>query len=92
MSAESLVEYVAKALVDEPDAVEVKSVEDQDGRVIELHVAESDMGKVIGKGGRIAHAMRGMLNAAATLDGVRVMLDIGEPAPRRAPPRRSSWR
>lgn len=86
------VEYVAKGLVDQPDAVTVEEDRRHDRIALRLDVAPCDMGKVIGKGGRIAHAMRGMLNAAATLDGVRVSLDIGEPAPRRAPPRRSSWR
>ncbi len=86
------VEYVARGLVDEPDAVIVEEDRRRDAIALRLDVAPGDMGKVIGKGGRIAHAMRGMLNAAATLDGVRVMLDIGEPTPRRAPPRRSSWR
>jgi predicted RNA-binding protein YlqC (UPF0109 family) len=76
MSAESLVEYVAKALVDEPDAVEVKAVEDQDGRVIELHVAESDMGKVIGRNGSVAKAMRTLLKVVAAREGESISLEI----------------
>ena len=76
MSAESLVEYVAKALVDEPDAVEVKAIDDQDGRVIELHVAESDMGKVIGRNGSVAKAMRTLLKVVAAREGESISLEI----------------
>ena len=76
MSAESLVEYVAKALVDEPDQVEVKAVEDQDGRVIELHVAETDMGKVIGRNGSVAKAMRTLLKVVAAREGESISLEI----------------
>ena len=76
MSAESLVEYIAKALVDEPDAVEVKAVTDQDGRVIELHVAESDMGKVIGRNGSVAKAMRTLLKVVAAGEGESISLEI----------------
>ncbi|MEP7379386.1 MAG: KH domain-containing protein [Chloroflexota bacterium] len=76
MSAESLVEYVAKALVDEPDAVQVKAVDDQDGRVIELHVAETDMGKVIGRNGSVAKAMRTLLKVVAAREGESISLEI----------------
>jgi predicted RNA-binding protein YlqC (UPF0109 family) len=76
MSAESLVEYVAKALVDEPDAVEVKAVDDQGGRVIELHVAETDMGKVIGRNGSVAKAMRTLLKVVAAREGESISLEI----------------
>jgi hypothetical protein len=76
VSAESLVEYVAKALVDEPDAVEVKAVDDQDGRVIELHVAETDMGKVIGRNGSVAKAMRTLLKVVAAREGESISLEI----------------
>ena len=76
MSAESLVEYVAKALVDEPDSVEVKAVDDQDGRVIELHVAEADMGKVIGRNGSVAKAMRTLLKVVAAREGESISLEI----------------
>ena len=76
MSAESLVEYVAKALVDEPDAVQVKAVDDQDGRVIELHVAETDMGKVIGRNGSVAKALRTLLKVTSARDGEPVSLEI----------------
>ena len=76
MSAESLVEFVAKALVDDPDAVEVKAVDDQDGRVIELHVAETDMGKVIGRNGSVAKAMRTLLKVVAAREGESISLEI----------------
>ncbi|MGE0543675.1 MAG: KH domain-containing protein [Dehalococcoidia bacterium] len=86
------VEYVGRGLVDHPDAVSVEEERWRDRVVLRLSVDDSDMGKVIGKGGRIAHAMRSLLNASATRDGVRVSLDIGEPAPRRSGGRRSGWR
>jgi uncharacterized protein len=76
VSAESLVEFVAKALVDEPEAVEVKAVEDQDGKVIELHVAEGDMGKVIGRNGSVAKAMRTLLKVVAAREGESISLEI----------------
>ena len=76
MSAESLVEFVAKALVDEPDAVEVKAIDDQDGRVIELRVAEGDMGKVIGRNGSVAKAMRTLLKVVAAREGESISLEI----------------
>ena len=76
MSAESLVEYVARSLVDNPDAVSVKTVDDQDGRVIELHVAEDDMGKVIGRNGSVAKALRTLLKVTAARDGEAISLEI----------------
>lgn len=76
MSAESLVEYVARSLVDSPDAVSVKVVDDEDGRVIELHVAEDDMGKVIGRNGSVAKAMRTLLKVIAAREGESVSLEI----------------
>jgi predicted RNA-binding protein YlqC (UPF0109 family) len=76
VSAESLVEYVAKSLVDEPDAVSVKVVDDGDGRVIELHVAETDMGKVIGRNGSVAKALRTLLKVVAAREGESISLEI----------------
>jgi predicted RNA-binding protein YlqC (UPF0109 family) len=76
MSAESLVEYVAKSLVDEPDAVSVKVVDDSEGRVIELHVAETDMGKVIGRNGSVAKALRTLLKVVAAREGESIQLEI----------------
>ncbi len=71
-----LIEYIAKALVDEPSAVSVTEAEGEKGMVLQLKVAESDIGKVIGKYGRIAKAMRTVLSASASKDGVRYSLDI----------------
>lgn len=71
------IEYVAKGLVDHPEGVEVEEDRWRDRVTYRLHVAEGDMGKVIGKGGRIAHAMRAMLRVGAVQDGSRVSLDIG---------------
>ena len=76
MSAESLVEYVAKSLVDEPDAVSVRVLDDSDGHVIELHVAESDMGKVIGRNGSVAKALRTLLKVVAAREGESISLEI----------------
>jgi len=76
MTAESLVEYVAKSLVDDPDAVSVKIIDDQEGRVIELHVAEDDMGKVIGRNGSVAKALRTLLKVVAAREGESVSLEI----------------
>ena len=71
-----LVEVIAKALVDNPDSVVVS--ERQDGRttVIEIRVADNDMGKVIGKQGRIAKAIRSVVKAAAAKEEKRVVVDI----------------
>ncbi len=76
MTAQSLVEYVAKSLVDDPDAVSVKVIDDSEGRVIELHVAETDMGKVIGRNGSVAKALRTLLKVTAARDGEPVQLEI----------------
>jgi predicted RNA-binding protein YlqC (UPF0109 family) len=76
MSAVSLVEFVARSLVDDPDAVSVKVVDDPDGRVIELHVAEGDMGKVIGRNGSVAKALRTLLKVVAIREGESVSLEI----------------
>ena len=76
MTAESLVEYVARSLVDNPDQVTVKTIEDKEGRVIELHVAEDDMGKVIGRNGSVAKALRTLLKVTAARDGEPISLEI----------------
>ena len=74
-----LIEYIARAIVDYPDDVVVKEEEDGDRIVYYLQVAEPDMGKVIGKQGRIANAMRTLLKVAAAKSGVRrASLEIGE--------------
>ena len=76
MPAKELVEYVAKTLVDDPGAVQVTQVEDEEGTVIELHVAEDDMGKVIGRNGSVAKALRTLLKVTAAREGSSVQLEI----------------
>ena len=76
MSAKDLVEYVAKSLVDDPDAVTVDVVEGDGATVIELHVAEEDMGKVIGRNGSVAKALRTLLKVTAARDGAPIQLEI----------------
>ena len=75
-----LVEYVARSLVTKPDAVNVVETERDGVPVIELRVAKEDLGRVIGKEGRTAKAMRAILNAAAARKNLRVVLDIIEEA------------
>jgi predicted RNA-binding protein YlqC (UPF0109 family) len=72
-----LLEYLARQLVDEPDGVEVEQFDEDDGTVVlELAVADDDYGKVIGKGGRTANALRTVVKAAAVKEGRRVLIDI----------------
>lgn len=71
-----LVEVIAKSLVDHPEQVEVKQVDRERTTVYELSVAADDMGKVIGKRGRIAKAMRTVVGAAAMKEDKRVTIDI----------------
>nr|WP_317449592.1 KH domain-containing protein [uncultured Sellimonas sp.] len=71
-----LVEVIAKALVDEPDQVVVTEKAEGKTTVIEVHVAEGDMGKVIGKQGRIAKAIRSVVKAAAAKEDKKVVVDI----------------
>ena len=73
-----LIEFVARSLVDNPDAVQVKEVEGEQTSVIELKVAKEDLGKVIGKQGRTARAMRTILGAASTKARKRAVLEILE--------------
>ena len=73
-----LVEYIAKSLVDQPDAVKVMEVEGERTSVIELSVAKEDMGKVIGKQGRTAIAIRTLLSAASMKQKRRTILEIIE--------------
>ena len=68
--------YIVKALVDEPEEVEIHVVEGEKSTIFELKVASSDIGKVIGKNGRIAKAIRTILNAAIAKSGKRISLDI----------------
>ena len=71
-----LVEYIAKSLVDSPDEVSVNIVEGEKSTILELKVSPEDTGKVIGKHGRIARAIRTVLSASATKSGKRVVLEI----------------
>jgi predicted RNA-binding protein YlqC (UPF0109 family) len=73
-----LVEYIAKALVDSPDEVQVSEVVGDQTSVLELKVAKEDLGKVIGKQGRSARAMRTILSAASTKLKTRTVLEIIE--------------
>jgi predicted RNA-binding protein YlqC (UPF0109 family) len=73
-----LVKYIAKALVDYPDQVEVNQIEGEKTTILELKVAGEDLGKVIGKQGRIAQAMRTVVRAAATKMNKRAVLEILE--------------
>ncbi|MFZ3170463.1 MAG: KH domain-containing protein [Carboxydocellales bacterium] len=72
----SLVEILARNLVDNPNEVAVNVVEDNDSIIYELRVAQTDMGKIIGKQGRIAKAIRTVVKAAATKEGKRVNVEI----------------
>jgi predicted RNA-binding protein YlqC (UPF0109 family) len=78
MALKTLVEYVAKSLVDHPDQVDVKEIEGEKTTILELRVAEDDLGKIIGKHGRTAKAMRTVINAAATKEKKRAVLEILE--------------
>ena len=73
----ALVEYIAKSLVDEPDEVSVREVVNQQSVVLQLKVAPGDVGKIIGKQGRVAKSMRALLKVAAARERKRVVLEIG---------------
>jgi predicted RNA-binding protein YlqC (UPF0109 family) len=73
-----LVEYLARRLVDEPDEVRVEELEREGDLVIELHVAKDDVGKVIGRQGRIARALRTVVRASAARRSGRTLLEIVE--------------
>ncbi len=68
--------YMAKNLVDDPDAVTVNEISDEDGTVLELHVASDDMGKVIGRQGRIAKEIRTIVKTVAQRSGEKVTVEI----------------
>ncbi len=74
---DQLLEHIARALVDEPDQVEVRQVVKDRLIILELKVAENDMGKVIGKQGRIAKAIRSVIHAAALKENKKVVVEIG---------------
>jgi uncharacterized protein len=73
-----LLAYLARELVDEPDAVRVETEERDGALVLVLHVAPDDVGKVIGRGGRIARALRTLVRASAVREGRRVLVEIAE--------------
>jgi uncharacterized protein len=74
-----LTEYIAKNLVDHPDEVAVDEIRHGNRVTLELSVAKDDMGRVIGKGGRVANAIRTLLRVAADREGCQVTLDVVEP-------------
>jgi len=74
-----LVEYIAKSLVEDPSQVKVVETEEGDHVRIELTVAKEDMGRIIGKGGRVANSIRTLLRVAAVREGKRASLDVIEP-------------
>jgi predicted RNA-binding protein YlqC (UPF0109 family) len=74
-----LLAFLARELVDEPDAVRVETEERDGVLVLHLHVAADDVGKVIGRQGRIARALRTLVRASAARDGHRVMVEIADP-------------
>ncbi|HZP72434.1 MAG TPA: KH domain-containing protein [Gaiellaceae bacterium] len=74
-----LLAYLARELVDEPDAVRVDEEEREDALVLVLHVAPDDVGKVIGRQGRIARALRTLVRASAVRGGRRVLVEIADP-------------
>ena len=73
---EELVRFIARSLVDHPDAVDVKTVEGAESIILELRVAPEDMGKVIGRQGRIAKEIRVLIRSAAQRSGKRVSVEI----------------
>ena len=71
-----LVEFLAKGLVDDPSAVRVETEDREDALVVHLHVAPADVGKVVGRQGRIARALRAVVRAGGVREGRRVLLEI----------------
>jgi len=76
---DELIEFIAKSLVDDPTQVEVKEYRRGAQVVVNLRVAKEDMGRIIGKSGRVASAMRNLLRVSAAQQGLRGTLDIAEP-------------
>ena len=73
-----LVEFLTRTLVEDPDAVSVEEVEEDGDIVLEVSVAEEDLGRVIGRGGRVANALRTVAKAAGARDDTRVIVEILE--------------
>jgi predicted RNA-binding protein YlqC (UPF0109 family) len=78
VDARNLVEYLARRLVDKPDAVRVEEAEEDGALVLRLHVAPEDLGRVIGRGGRIARALRTVVRATGARGDRRILLEIVE--------------
>jgi predicted RNA-binding protein YlqC (UPF0109 family) len=79
VKVKDLIEFIACSLVDDPTQVEVTQVRKGPVVNLRLHVAKEDMGRVIGKGGRVANAMRSLLRVAAAREGKRASLDVEDP-------------
>ncbi len=77
--AKDLVEYIALSLVDDPSSVQVTQNRNGSQTRLELHVAKEDMGRIIGKSGRVANAIRTLLRVTSARDGQQVTLDVMEP-------------
>lgn len=75
-AAGAVLEFIARSIVDEPDAVRVETDHDRRGVMLRLHVAPDDMGKVIGRRGRVAQAIRMLVRATAAKEGVEANVDI----------------
>ena len=75
----ALIEYIARALVENPEQVEVREIQNGNRVRLELNVAKEDMGRVIGKNGRVANSIRALLRVAAERDGKQATLDVMEP-------------
>ncbi len=73
-----LVEFIVKSMVDNPDQVAVSEIDGRSSTIIELSVAQPDMGRVIGKGGRVINSIRAIVQVAAAKQGQRVSLEIVE--------------
>jgi predicted RNA-binding protein YlqC (UPF0109 family) len=73
---EDLIEYIAKSLASKPEEVKVTSEKDDERLILRLEVAEEDKGKIIGRQGKVAQAMRALLRVAAVKDGTRAVLEI----------------
>jgi predicted RNA-binding protein YlqC (UPF0109 family) len=74
-----LIEYIARSLVDDPTQVDVEQFKRGNAYEFILHVAKEDMGRVIGKNGRVANAMRALLNVSAVREGKQASLDVEDP-------------
>jgi len=75
----ALIEYIAKSLVENPDQVEITEQRNGNRVRLELHVAKEDMGRIIGKNGRVANSIRTLLRVAAEREGLQAVLDVVEP-------------